>query len=352
MSLKKTLRFSCLLFLLLAAHFYMQGHFNSTSILYELGSIKDPKTLEDAYKVYPNATFNWELKTPDYTLIMTTGNDQLHARKTSLEGGWVNPFGQSLTLSQSVASKLLRTDIANHQTIKIFNKPYLLNRVITEGNVAYIPYNEALLKESWQRIRFYYTADSVEAVELTDEKLGNLMELWGIKVYNKTFYKHQTFLFYNMTLLLCLYMLLTIFKNALVKISIQKTTLETIRQSYLPFYGLKTFLKGEKKALSKIGFQGLWCMVLVLVGLRFLSNLILPTTLIPGNWFSLNSYLDIGRQIVSDCIFQLQNGLAPVSQGTLIWIGILIIYLLVFDKLLFKKTPYSEIQLHEKRVGI
>lgn len=352
MSLKRTLRFACLLALLLAAHFYMQFNFSSTTIMYELGTIKNTQVIENAYKVYPNATFNWEMKTPDYALIMTTGNDQLHTRKTALTGGWVNPFGQSLTLSQSVASRLLKTDIANHQTIKILDKPYLLNRVIKEGDAAYIPYSEALLNKGWQRTRLYYTADSIETVELTDEKLANLLDLWGVKIYNKTFYKHQTLLFYNCALLLCLYVLLTFFRKTLSKLIKQKDALITTRQRYLPFYGLKTFVKGEYRALLTLCLHGVWGLIQIGIGFRLLTNLILPTTLVPSNWFSLSSYLDIGRQFINDWLFQIQNGFAPVSQATLLWLSLLTLYLLVFDKLLFKNKSHLDIRRQEEKVGI
>jgi hypothetical protein len=352
MSLKKALRFSILLALLIAAHFFMQQRFSSNTIVYDLSNASDPSKIDEVCAKFSNATFNWEMNTPDYTLIMTTGNDHLHEHKTTLDGPWANPYGQDLILSQSVASKLLKTDIANNQTVYIFDKPYLVKQVVKEGNFAYIPYDPDLIDLNWQRTRFFYSADSFESAELVDEQLFNFIGILGFDVYHKTFNKNGVFTFYNLALLLIVYMLSEVIKLAITAFKSQKSHLEQVRQSYLPFYGLKTFCKKELRSIFRFLLQGFYVIFLAFVALRVLFNLILPRSLVPSNWFSLSCYIDIANQFIDSIFYQIHYGFTPVAQSTLFWLFIITIYLLVFDKWLFPRHKTQTTPLPKERVSV
>lgn len=337
MSLKNTVRFALLLSLILAAFWHMSRTYSPHTVLYELGGTVEHTDVDKIFRDFPNATLNWEMRTPDYTLIMTTGNDQLHQKRTAQKGIYANLFGQELTLSRAVADKLFKTDVANHQSLQILGRPYLLAQVIQEGNYAYIPYDETLLGEKWERTRLYYTVDAIETVELVDERLGNLIALLDLKIYNKTFQKNVVYLFYNLALGLCLYMLFHFLMKTKALIERHYQALADIRKTYLPFYGLKTFVLAEKARIGSLIGLGVFAVLQVLVGLGMLRNFMLPRFLIPSNWFSLSSYLDIGRQLAAYLSDLLQYGLPPVLQTGFTWCAGLMLYLFLIDRRFMKR---------------
>ena len=343
MSLKRTVRFTLLLSLLLAAFWHMSHTYSANTVLYELGGNVEPSDVNDIFRDFPNVTINWEMRTPDYTLVMTTGNDHLHQKRHAVKGTYANLYGQELALSRPVADKLFKTDAANFQSLKILGRPYLLTQVIQEGNYAYIPYDESLLKEKWGRTRLYYTVDAVETVELTDERLSNLMALSGLKIYSKTFQKNAIYLFYNLALGLCLYMLLLFFVQTIALIRAHYRQLLDTRKTYLPFYGLKTFILAEKKQIGFLVGSCVFAIFQTVVGLGILRNFMLPRVLVPTNWFSLSSYLEIEKMLTGYCFELLQNGLPPVILTCCLWCVGLMLYLLILDKLLFKRqTSFME----------
>lgn len=341
MSVSKMLRFMMLLFLLVASFIWIEKSYSAQTISYELAPIKSADPIEQVYKSFENATFNWEMKTPDYTLVMTTGNDQMHKKLTGLQTPWSSLSGQEAVLSESVASRLLKTSASNKQTLKIHDQTFLVSNVIREGDYLFIPFNEKLLTQNWQRVRFFYTAENLQSAELTDERLFNLMTLSGFEVLNKNFSKNPIYFFYNLALLLCLYALLLFVRLLYNSFNQTRLTLLEKRQALKPFYGFKTFAKAEKKALIRCFLKLLGLVLLGFTLVKFLDNMILPKVLIPSNWFSLSSYYDIYQLLANNWNYQLQFGFTGVMQMCLRLVSLIVLYVVLIDQWLLKKVVFD-----------
>ncbi len=333
MSIKGAFKTLSVLVFLLTAQWWVQSHYNGETVYYEIGPIAKATSVEELQDWLPGLTLNWELQTADYNLIMTTGNDQLHKKITGVDKPWVSPANQEAVLSAKVADRLFKTTDVASKSLRIMDQPYIVSRVIKEGNNIYIPYNPDLLSKPWSRVRLYYTASSYQQAEIDDARYNNLISLLKFDVYHKGYAKGDVYLFYNLALLTLLYVLRSAGISLIGHYNVQKFNLEEKYKGYKPFYSFKTFIKQEYKDCLSFMLSHLALLGFLVVGVKLLSNLILPTTLFPTNWFSLSSYNEILTQLRENFQYKMQFGFSDLSQTVIYLFLLFTVYLFTLRKL-------------------
>lgn len=327
MSLKSSLKTGLILLLLMALHFIQSESFSPLTVAYRIENVEQAAAVDQAYKYFTHGTFNWEMITPDYTLVMTTGNDQFHQSLHPVSGYFANPVYQEAILSKSVASSLIKTDQAAFQSLKLLNRPYLVKAVLKEGNKIYIPFDPALLDQQWHKTTFYYTADPSQSIELQGGRLANLFETTGIEVLFNHYYKDSYYLFYNLGILTLWTVLYRWAKTLHSKATVRKLELLEQFEAEQPFSRWQDFLRRERQSVLKwLGTWGLLCSCGG-ISLLLIFAMKIPLSWIPENWFSPKAYWDVGASIVSNLQLQLSYGFFPINQLCFMLIGILLLFL-------------------------
>lgn len=331
--------------LLLALHLSQAQFFSPLTVAYQLEGVNSKAAVDQTYKYFNQGTFNWEMITSDYTLIMTTGNDQFHEALRPLEGYFESPVNQEAILSESVASQLLKTNEAAFQPVQLLDRPYLVKSVLKGGNKVYIPFNESLLSKPWNKTTFYYTASGSNAVELEDERLSSLFATTGTKVLYKHYYKDSYYVFYNLALCTALLLLFAWAKFFAAKANLKRRALVQKFEAESPFSRWHDFLKRERSELRQL--VRTWSLLLftIIMGILLMTQLKLPKTWIPGNWFSPKAYWEVGSSIYTGANLQLTYGFFPISRLLFVYLLLLVLAATVLTALLNKFFTKAQSEL-------
>lgn len=329
MSVKQIIKVLLLLAGLVLAGFVMHRSYYPNTIAYELyGPIK-PEAIERAGKQFEKPSFQWEMYLGDKTLIMTTGNVQCHQR-FSLEQPWFYPAKGEAVLSEAVLSDLFSTGKANRQSFKLLDRRWIAAGSVKEGRFIYIGYDPELLNLAWNKTTFYYAQSDLSSLEIADQERATFMAAYGIGVDNSLYYRDYLYLYYNLALMLLIL--------SLVKLSpALNAWLKTATNAFVSHwrqsdrYTANQKLSGLKhKSLDQLILAAVVCFMALITCIKLLSNLILPRTLMPDNWFSPSSYLKVFGSFLESLNHQLSSGSSVLIfkqglclLGLLIWVIIL-----------------------------
>lgn len=343
MAVKRYIWTAVFVVLLAISHFYLINKYNSKAVEFDFSgqlSKADIYNLRSSTKTLVNNNYgNKELpcivnfigRYGSSKLIMTTSMDTLAKEINLQKGRWIaNGDLKEAVLGDKTADRLFRnSDVVGH-SFRLYGQDYRIVGVIRNSSEIYISFDDDS-RIAWSRKSIKFIVEDEKRLPLYVELLEGKLKGLGLDVNDINIYKQEAYWYINIVLAIAIFYLYKLSRRLWSEIN------RPARQIYLNYkeqsrtIELYKYIYKNRNDMLFLLLKLLLAGLILLIGIKCITLLQIPSTLIPNNLFSPTSYIEVIKVNLQSYINRLENGIT----GILLEIHIINILLLIYISIAF-----------------
>ncbi|RKD31952.1 ABC transporter permease [Thermohalobacter berrensis] len=338
MGIKKKLIIIFIILILFSAHLYLKDKYNPMAVEINYSGNLTINQCQKLKKKYKLNTFsiNYERFYNGHTLIMTSGLDTQIRKIEIIHGQYLSDISElEAVIGDKVVQKYFKTQTPLGRSINILGKEFKIIGVEKNSNIIYIPFNDELLSNNWEKKRVIFNIPNSKEFYITIQKIENELKLIGINIIDKVIYKEKIYGYLNLLIILGIIILAKFLRKLIKRILDKILSLWYKYKKANRIVDWNKYLLIKKTCLAKIIAEATIVIALILGIFKIMSYLKIPPSLLPDNFFSLTSYINIVKLKYNSISLHLQKGFSNITIDT-IYINFIIILLFTVTVLIEK----------------
>ncbi|SKC87645.1 ABC transporter permease [Maledivibacter halophilus] len=333
MGLKRVLALFIMILALFLCSIYLIERYNPRAIEYHL---LNDMSLEQFNKIAKEecielASLNYIMPHKDYSLIMTTGYDEFFKNIDVIHGELIHDSKKKYAvIGDKVADKYFKTENSVGMYMNILGDKYEIVGVVKDSKTIYISYRKKLHKHNWKKIILRFTGKIKMNPNMVMENIDERLREERIDVRHKILYAWYINTFLNAIIIVLIFLILKFIKRIYYSL---KENIGYLNDGYcvqkrsVEWYH---YLIKNKILILNIIKNIVFIIISALIILKTVTKIVVSKYIIPENFFSLRSYIDVAKRLYDIWLYQMQEGFSDIC----ICSTVLIIFLVTLVSIL------------------